>query len=107
MGVSENLGYLILGSLYSGSYYLGYYIKVPIFGNSQVGEPLAALRTEPDAREFQVHLGYEKGRATAEHQKESRAGRLGTGDAGFPKDPCTRIVDALAPKYQYRDYFKA
>ena len=25
----------------------------------------------------------------------------------FPKDPCTQIVYTLAPKYQYRDYFKA
>ena len=23
------------------------------------------------------------------------------------KDPCTQIVYTLAPKYQYRDYFKA
>ena len=25
----------------------------------------------------------------------------------FPKGPCTLIVDSLAPKYLYRDYFKA
>ena len=25
----------------------------------------------------------------------------------IPKDPCTQIVYTLAPKYQYRDYFKA
>ena len=31
MGVSENEGYLIWVSLQSGSYYLGYYIKVPYF----------------------------------------------------------------------------
>ena len=26
---------------------------------------------------------------------------------GFPKGPSTLIVDALAPKYPNRDYFKA
>ena len=31
MGVSENEGYLVLGSVESGSYYLGYYIRVPYF----------------------------------------------------------------------------
>ena len=31
MGVSENEGYLILGSFSYGSYYLGYYIRVPYF----------------------------------------------------------------------------
>ena len=25
----------------------------------------------------------------------------------FPKGPCTQIVYTLAPKYLYRDYFKA
>ena len=25
----------------------------------------------------------------------------------LPNSPCTHIVDTLAPKYQYRDYFKA
>ena len=25
----------------------------------------------------------------------------------YPKGPCIQIVDALAPKYLYRDYFKA
>ena len=33
MGVSDNAGYLILGSLQKGSYYLGYYIRVPYFRN--------------------------------------------------------------------------
>ena len=35
----------------------------------------------------------------------------GSGGGGclvaYPKDPCTQIVYTLAPKYQYRDYFKA
>ena len=33
MGVSENRGYLILGSL-QGSYYLGYYTRVPLFSET-------------------------------------------------------------------------
>ena len=36
MGVSENRGYLILGFLYKGSYYLGYYIRVPCFRNPHI-----------------------------------------------------------------------
>ena len=49
MGVSENWGYLILGSLGSGSYYLGYYVRVPYLRNSHIAsrtgllEPLAGF----------------------------------------------------------------
>ena len=36
MGVSENKGYHILGSLQKGSYYLGYYIGVPLFSETPI-----------------------------------------------------------------------
>ena len=32
---------------------------------------------------------------------------LGFRGVGVPKGPCTQIVYTLAPKYLYRDYFKA
>ena len=48
--VSESQGYLILESLFFGSYYLEYYIRVPINGNSQV-----SLQEEDHGLDARVH----------------------------------------------------
>ena len=53
MGVSENEGYLMMGSLYSGSYYLG----SPVFGS-----PYIAPRPPPERTQssLTIHLKVHK-----------------------------------------------
>ena len=46
MGVSENSGTLF-GVLIKGSYYLGYYIRVPCFRKPPHGDDLSAMKSQP------------------------------------------------------------
>ena len=66
MGVSETLGYLILGSLEYGSYYLGYLHVSGLFKTPRAVKLQVAQQTElaGEILQWVGHLSYFKGQGT-------------------------------------------